>query len=95
MRIWVSDLNDYDGGIDGYYISLDVAIRNIKARFGSPYQVTWREEPMAHPCEQDLEEQDHHRRETRSLVGHFEAVQHYSVQHTAQWDIYPVEVKGA
>jgi len=78
MEVWLAESGEYeDRGVDGIYVSLDVAIACIKASYGPPYIVQW-DEPTT-----DTD------RET-TLRGHFKAVRGYSVEHTYVATIRPM-----
>jgi hypothetical protein len=79
--IWVTDYIDYPesgGGICDFHTTPEAAIRDIKARYGKRYKVTWEENRYG---------------DSITLKGHFKHVTGYSIEHTGEWAIYSVEVK--
>lgn len=71
---------DSEGYTDGFYTTLEIGIETIKRLFPKPYDVDWYEQEVG---------------DETQLIGHFEYVYAYSVQHTAIWNLRPVKVVGA
>lgn len=81
MIVWVVGSGAYEEwDVCGVAESLEAAVEGIKAQYGPPYVVRWKD-----PQE---------RYGDWSLTGHFEGVRGYSSKHTASFDIRPYELWG-
>lgn len=81
QTVWIVETGDYEQrGTMAVYSSPEAAEAGIKATFGPPYIVRW--EPLERG-QQSTSGYSYH------LTGHFEAVNHYSIEHTGHYDIDP------
>lgn len=79
--IWVADYLDYPesgGGVCGFYESEEAAVQDIKNKYGPPCRVKW--------------SQARDDNGALILTGEFEAVPHYSTEHTGEWEIRQEQV---
>lgn len=80
-QVWIVETGDYEQRhVAGIYVSLEAAVDGIKETYKPPYRVAWYEVEHGEDCS--------------TLTGDFEAVLHYSIEHTAYFDIRPMELQG-
>ena len=85
-ELWQVETGDYEQRYTMFVAdSPELAEKRLHATYLAPYKVRW--EPMK---DTTWEEGDVTYR-TFEVVGHFEGVQGYSTQHTAEYDISQIE----
>ncbi|KKK68811.1 hypothetical protein LCGC14_2940300 [marine sediment metagenome] len=78
-KVWVVMTHEYEGDtVWGIYRNFDSAVDDTKARYVHPYIVRW-----------ELIEGDG----DNVLIGYFESVPHYSIQHKSRFYIEEMVIK--